>query len=599
MSYNNTSHAKFQRNLFEIDNAKSLRRDELVATFVPTQGYWRLLSAKNHLVYGSRGSGKTALVKMLAHDHMAAWSDERAQASVANREFIGVYVPMDLEWVGTLRRPWLTETESERFFQWRLNIAVAHSQLGATASCLRTYIPNLGARARAEEAIASELGDLWLLDGSTRNISELKLALNRFTARRLQHLERSHVQPDTPTFEGSLAFDTALLSPFRRSIEIVQRRLDLPSHTTWIVAFDEAEFLETHHQRMINTVMRSHLGNVAIKVTTMPYFYSLETNARVSLDAGHDFDYIYVDHDPVTDSAEFARRIFDLRSAASIPPSDTAEQSVTIDELLGPSELLDPVVERDAVTFLGRLLPHVNQPTASRARALARNDPVRFRDQIVRKLAGAVTLREAVAGATGNRALTVYSGVTMVLRCSDSNPRRLIGLYNEMLQARSGLRPAITRRRVPLVPRSVQTRVLTTFSKNTLLRANSIEEVGPSVHSMLDRIGTYMHSRLHDQPLGTDTLSSVVVDDEVDDRTWDLVKAAAGRGLLYPNTSQSSPEPWPERNGVFHLAYVLAPYFRLLPRRGKAVRLSRALKRIPGDLHEAPPQLPMFDEMPQ
>jgi hypothetical protein len=584
---------KFRRNLFEIDNAKSLRREELVATFVPTQAYWRLLSAKNHVVLGARGSGKTALVKMLSHDHMSAWQDDRAKQVVDNREFIGVYVPMDLEWVGTLRRPWLSESESERFFQWRLNVALAHAQLGATASCLRRYVSDLGDRALREETLCRELGELWLEDASPGTIPDLKLALNRFTARRLQQLERSHVgnaKYELP--HESLAFDTPLLSPFRRAIEIVQRRLDIPGHATWIVSFDEAEFLEPHHLRMINTVMRSHLGNVAIKVTTMPYFYSAETNAKVSLDAGHDFDYVNVDRDPVTESAEFARRIFDLRRAASPHPSE-----LTIDDLLGPSELLDAVGERDAREFLRRLLPNVNGVTASRAIALSEDDPIRFRDQIVRKLAGAITLRDAVGSAKGNRALTVYSGVSMVIRCSDGNPRRLVGLYNELLQAFWKLPPATTRPRRPLLPRTVQSRVLTTFSKNALLRSMSIEEIGPDVYAMLMRVGEYMRSRLHDNKLGTDTISSVIVDQGVDDETWRLVRAAAGRGLMYSNTSQMNPEPWPDRDGVFHLAYVLAPHFRLLPRRGKAVRLSRVVSGEPApEIRESKSgQLSIFD----
>jgi len=43
-----------KRNLFEIENARNLSRQELVETFVPTQSFWRLLSAKHHVVLGSR-----------------------------------------------------------------------------------------------------------------------------------------------------------------------------------------------------------------------------------------------------------------------------------------------------------------------------------------------------------------------------------------------------------------------------------------------------------------------------------------------------------------------------------------------------------------
>jgi hypothetical protein len=39
-----------RRNLFELDNARNLSRQELVETFIPTQSFWRLLSAKHNVV---------------------------------------------------------------------------------------------------------------------------------------------------------------------------------------------------------------------------------------------------------------------------------------------------------------------------------------------------------------------------------------------------------------------------------------------------------------------------------------------------------------------------------------------------------------------
>src|ERR1051325_11632498 len=103
--------AVHKRNLFEIENARNLNPRELVETFVPTQSFWRLLSAKHHVVLGSRGSGKTALAKMLSHDHLSLMNEERAQAAIRAQDFIGVYIPTRLEWVGGLKnKPWQSES---------------------------------------------------------------------------------------------------------------------------------------------------------------------------------------------------------------------------------------------------------------------------------------------------------------------------------------------------------------------------------------------------------------------------------------------------------------------------------------------------------
>src|ERR1035438_2629754 len=143
-----------KRNLFEIENARNLSRRELVETFVPTQSFWRLLSAKHHIVLGSRGSGKTALARMLSHDHLALLNEARAQSAIREQQFIGVYVPTRLEWVGALKnKPWQTEAQKEEFFQWRLNLSSCLALITTLESCIRTYCGSKGDQARAEREI--------------------------------------------------------------------------------------------------------------------------------------------------------------------------------------------------------------------------------------------------------------------------------------------------------------------------------------------------------------------------------------------------------------------------------------------------------------
>ena len=122
---------KQRRNLFEIDNARNLSKEELVETFIPTQSFWRLLSAEHNILLGARGQGKTAVAKMLSHDHLAdlaeTKTEPRVTSAVQNQEFIGVYLPTRLEWVGGLKnKSWLDEKEREELFQWRLNLSLIH-----------------------------------------------------------------------------------------------------------------------------------------------------------------------------------------------------------------------------------------------------------------------------------------------------------------------------------------------------------------------------------------------------------------------------------------------------------------------------------------
>ena len=60
---------------FEIENARNMSRSEVVSTFVPTDNFYGLLNAKHHVVIGSRGSGKTAIAKMLSHDYLVGLAE--------------------------------------------------------------------------------------------------------------------------------------------------------------------------------------------------------------------------------------------------------------------------------------------------------------------------------------------------------------------------------------------------------------------------------------------------------------------------------------------------------------------------------------------
>jgi len=100
---------------------------------------------------------------------------------------------------------------------------------------------------------------------------------------------------------------------------------------------------------------------------------------------------------------------------------------------------------------------------------------------------------------------------------------------------------------------------------------------------------------LHEEPLTTDQITSVTLSTQTDGEKWTLVRRAAGLGLLFPNVGVHNPDQMPEREGTFHLAYVLAPHFRLLPRRGKARKLETVYldwhRRRAGNRHHPAQQL--------
>jgi hypothetical protein len=576
----------FSRNLFEIENARNLTRDELVATFVATPVFWRLLSAKNHVVLGSRGSGKTALAKMLSHDHLAQMDDERARQIIAAKAFIGIYVPTTLEWVGGLKnKPWQTEREKEEFFQWRLNVSTCLAFLTTIRSCLNTYTRSKGDRARLEQTLIAKIAESWS-DGqfTCDTIRLLQNHVEDIEHKKQLQLARRRAQPTATREElTGIAFETELFQPLRRGITLASRLLNLPDDSIWLLCLDEAEFLEPLHHRIINSHMRAYSGNVFFKITTMPYaHYTLSTNTAVPLNEGDDFEYVYIDHDPILwagsknqPGRKFASMLFNKRAKFSAQKY----WNVKLRDLLGRSTLLDSKVHdwTRTSTSMELLKKHASSDTLNRANRL-REDPKSFQDQIGRKIYSALILREAVKNQKGRRELDVYSGESMVVRCGDGNPRRLIRLFNDLLLSGSWEEDLKTGMKVYKLSPREQTRVLIAFSTSSLIRVQSEPECGPELYEFLRTIGEYMRYTLHNIPLKTDQISSVLIDRNISDRHWLLVQRAVGFGLLFPNTGANNPDQMPNREGTFHFAYVLAPHFRILPRRGRAHSLSAILK---------------------
>lgn len=594
--------SKHRRNLFEIDNARNLSRKELVETFIPTQSFWRLLSAKHHVVLGARGQGKTALAKMLSHDHLVSLAktrnEPRAKSAVSNQEFIGIYLPTRLEWVGGLRnKPWLNEKEREELFQWRLNIASCIAFVPIVSSCISTYVKGRVEQAEAEREMVHQLQKDWVDETEQKfdNLLQLRRYLEDTDYRKQIQLLRERAAGGLPNGEMpvGITFGIDLFSPLRQGIKQLSRLLSINPNCTWLLCLDEAEFLEKMDHRIINSHMRAYPDNLFFKLTTMPYcHYTLATNIGAPLVNGQDFEYVNMDSDrvltartkgdPDTIGTRFGRTLFRKLIDISDPlvDSGSSREAPSLYEVLGETAILDPRREDWSVGSenMKLLEKYASQETVARAHRLAGTR--KFPAAISRKINGPLMLRKEVDELKGNKALTAYSGARMAIRCGDDNPRHLIRIFNALLMMRSREQKwrMARRRKTSWISPEDQTRAMRALSSSTLNQYRSFPKVGPELHAFLCRLGKYMHAYFHEKPLTTDQVTSITIDDSISDEDWEIVRIAVGHGLLHLNVGAGNPDEMPWREGTFHLAYALAPYFLLLPRRGNATKLNTIKK---------------------
>jgi hypothetical protein len=563
------------------DNARHVPRDYLVKHFVATDQFWNLIRATNQVILGSRGSGKTSFARMLSHSHLSQLADDRAKEIIADRSFIGIYVPTKVEWVGGFYNM-SRKHKNDAYFRWRLNVSTCSSFLETLGSCLSTYVSN-GERVAVEAQICRDLAQVWLGDRSSAlSIVELELMLERLDLAQ----SAAFLTGDSAglrRLKAAPVLATPLLRPLAAGIKLVNARLGFTDNTVWAVCFDEAESLRVDQQRVVNMLMRAHSGvKLAIKMATTPYGHlTLETTGAVPLNQGHDFEYVYIDIGPASqspsnkDATQLQQRI--LRRLFE----ESADyRNVSFQQLLGPSPLLDFVDDTRSVNeFMRRLERHATPEFMRRARRL-QHDPRRFGDEIARKVRGVLALREATSEVKGNAGLEIYCGSLLALRCSDANPRKLIQIVNKMVTEGQWRIDMVNGSwRTTTIKPAEQTRIFKALAQTELLKPRSEPEVGEQLYELVNTIGQSLARSLHDEPITSDQYLSVDVGSDVTDTEWIAITKLVDLGILYPNIRLRDPNPMPFKEGSFRFSFFLCPHFNLLPRRGRSRSLRELLRK--------------------
>jgi hypothetical protein len=351
--------------------------------------------------------------------------------------------------------------------------------------------------------------------------------------------------------------------------------------------------LDEIHLRILNTHLRTDSGTLVFKITTTPYsHYTQDTNSGAPLVYGDDYEYVYIDRGSIFQDKELVEKLFEKRAALS------AYNDITLEELLGQSILLTAKGSgwEEKSEEMRLLEKYATSATIKRAKRLLQDDPAKFKDEISRKIHGTLLLRDAVENTTGNKKLDIYSGIEMAIKCGDSNPRRLVRIFNSFLMS---LPEQLDHTKKPYLSPSKQTQVLLEFSSLTLKSSQTLPVCGPQLFQLLNSVGTYMHDLLHKMPLSTDLILSIEIDKEISDGDWAVIERAVEWGYLFPIRNNTNPDILPHKEGVFYLAYILSPRFRLLPRHGHARKLSVMLDHQPLSRRKIEGAAPLFDNFDQ
>ncbi|MEE4448317.1 ORC-CDC6 family AAA ATPase [Serratia sp. C2(1)] len=585
MNYNDLS------TIFENSNARSLNTKQLASEFIWTESFDFLFSSQNQVILGSRGSGKTALIKMLSHDNLSQLADNypKAKEIIDSRTFIATYVPLRVEWVNSLNN---FEDKKEEYFVWSLNLSLCAKLLDTIRSCIDCYISDEYHQLVVEKNICKKISELWFSDNIFNNLNSIRDELENIEYKKNLCFNKESMNIELSISEKKIgeSFHTTLFKPFEFAARVAKRILNLPQESKWIICIDEAEFLAKSHHRTLNTFMRS-ASELVFKITTMPYrHHTLDTDVDANINIGHDLEYVYIDklgtshlNQQTSDSViqDFAEKLFLNRLKFH------GKNEVSLEDLVGKSILSQStpnIAELDYVINLINI--HCNEETVKRAKGLYEKNKEKFDDAIVRKLRGLLLLRDEYNNKSGNSSSTLYSGVAIISRCSDGNPRRLFRLFNHLM---SNLKDQKKR-----IADSSQSERLKSYSYREL-EVIKFEKDGLKAFEFINKIGGYFRDKSLVDKIGTDTPQSFTVDNTVSDEHWNSIKTAVDLGLIYPyvRKDRNAKSLFPSKEGRFTLANCLAPNFNLFPRVGRSVNFEHILKNTRAYSKEE--QMELFD----
>ena len=165
----------------EIENARNLTLQQLAGTFIPTALFKRLLTRKHHILFGARGQGKTALLRMLSFEGMCllANKEPKIKSVLAEKNLFGIYLPTKLEWVQALSsQQGMYGLKTDAAFLWKLNLSSCIAFLSTVRSCLDYYMTYEN-RLYLERNFCREISKEWRLEVDCGTLLEVANVLKK------------------------------------------------------------------------------------------------------------------------------------------------------------------------------------------------------------------------------------------------------------------------------------------------------------------------------------------------------------------------------------------------------------------------------------
>lgn len=478
------------QNPFSDSQARNFSDKKVINEFYPISLFWSLFNDQHEILLGSRGSGKTFLLKMMRYSMLKKIQDEQARKLVSEKKFLAIYVPLHLEFVVPFNNNSLDQERKINLFQICFNCFLAEAMLIELKSIIEDY-DNLKEKVEKQVALVSYLEEIWL--GRRSNLCDFETLSSA--------IEKLYYSIDWSQNDESnipVIFKRQICTPLIATKKRIKEILGLAEEPTWIVCIDEAEFLNTTLQKCINSVFRSDSNRIALKVATLPFYHTTLSTLEdgVSISDGNDFCYRVVDlmYDSI-DFINLTNKLCTHRLKERIGRQVVCEKLEDFVGTVGNDDFIDyyrlEVGEENAKQDVIEQAIVNEFPPKRRGNASGYSNK---RKTIFDKYAPIFYLREMYKLSNkGNHKPGWYAGAKVIRKVSQGNPRLYIQLMNYLFEKA---------RETDLTPKA-QHEVIYNFSSNLCESTRALELEGPLAFKNLQKVAEIINKKTHGEYLVT------------------------------------------------------------------------------------------------
>lgn len=575
-------------------NARHLNPKEVAETFIYSENYEKLIQNNHSIILGARGCGKTTLMKMLTLPALHTWAGAEAENIRKNIPFYSIYISTDIYW-DVKNQIYSSQLECFGTFADKISrFSVNTNVFKAVCETFRDII-EIDLQTEDEEKeieLCQALIKAWQLKSTIPKLEYIIDSLNERVDQvnqLIQHVifnvKKEEEIPTQDYFNLSFESSLQLIIPlFERIYSIVNKR-------KWALCFDELEFAPIWLQKTLFASLRSRAQYILYKLSASPILPTeLEKSLRKEYGATPGNDVQMIKMWSSTGNKTFSRKLIDslLKKKNNQTSSDiffgtndvyNKDPDSYIEGSPFYKELQELIAKDDAFAqFLTDYHVDIQKPLATSSRQ---------KDTLFRKIKPIVYFRnfylesnkrqpkgKTKAALRGRKMSELYSGIEILCKVCDGNPRWLIGIINSIL---AKAKPTSADKKVQALELFNAARRFKNVIANIPIGENSTY----NLFEIINKIGAYFSEQVLGPDFNMDPRGTFVVNEnplEVDQSIIDLIEKGISQGAFILLDSADDAFDFEIRNQRFKFSYLLSILYKLPIRVYPSTRLSECLK---------------------